>query len=888
MPSVLRHLACCAAFALAALSVAGAALDLSQPEAAEPELRLLVEEWETAGAADPSPASKTGLAHSLHALGLVQRQQGKAADALAQFDRALALLKDAASPVTDVLEAKALTLQDLGRFAEAEKLLREVLEMRSRGDDAALRAVALDHLALNLLLQGRYHASASLFQEALAIVPADQPALRARLLAHTARLHHTLGSHHRAVGLAREALDLRPADPELVLAIESQLALSRLRLGEAGAARTGFEMAAAKARELYGPRRPLEAVPHLNNLGAVSLAEGRADEAVAIFREAVELITRNLGPDHPSLVAALNNLGVALQATGAYPEAERSLVRASELQSIHLPRLHLRVAETSRNLARNSLLRGSADAPGRIQEATDLTLALLEEMVGQGSERERLNFIERSDPLSLPCGAGDAALIADTLLAAKARLLDALLGDDSTLAPPRWRDVVAALPPDSALVDFCRFNDPLDRSRAHHGAIVLSPDQAPRWVRLGSEADLRPWLDALHRRLAWKAADLAGVEATPPPLKLPTILRALHSRLWAPVEAALPEETRHLALAPDAALHFVPWCALVDSAGEPLCRRYPLAVTVASGRDLLKPPPAATLRSAPWTLLSVSGFPRAEKPSDPTPLDAVLAELGAMPGSAREARILQRLAPPGTRWFQDQDASEARLKTLTSTGPVLHLSSHAFFIPTEIPGGSMPLDFDARSDLFISSGLVLHEGTRYREAADGEEDDLVFPEEIARLDLKATRLVTLSSCESGVGTPLRSEGLLGLQRAFVLAGARETVVSLWPVSDVSTPAFMRRFYQLALESDHPAHALWRTQAELLTSTEDADFESSILRYAPFVLSQSAALQAPPNSVAPPPSPQAGNRPWLLTLAGFALLAFVIARRIRKATSTSQA
>ena len=69
--------------------------------------------------------------------------------------------------------------------------------------------------------------------------------------------------------------------------------------------------------------------------------------------------------------------------------------------------------------------------------------------------------------------------------------------------------------------------------------------------------------------------------------------------------------------------------------------------------------------------------------------------------------------------------------------------------------------------------------------------------EIATLKLRAD-LVVLSSCESSVGQDTGAEGVLGLTRAFLIAGARCVCGSLWPVEDVATERLMKTFYQRKL------------------------------------------------------------------------------------------
>ena len=139
-------------------------------------------------------------------------------------------------------------------------------------------------------------------------------------------------------------------------------------------------------------------------------------------------------------------------------------------------------------------------------------------------------------------------------------------------------------------------------------------------------------------------------------------------------------------------------------------------------------------------------------------------------------------------------------------------------------------------------------------------------------------MVTLSSCESGAGTMVSGEGLLGLRRGFTLAGAREVVVALWPVSDKSTPEFMELFYRLAIASDRPAQALWQAQRELIVPAVEGDdddaFELAVLRYAPFVLSQHGPLLRGPEIE---PAPMRWYIPWWQIALGLPLVVFLAAR-----------
>lgn len=120
---------------------------------------------------------------------------------------------------------------------------------------------------------------------------------------------------------------------------------------------------------------------------------------------------------------------------------------------------------------------------------------------------------------------------------------------------------------------------------------------------------------------------------------------------------------------------------------------------------------------------------------------------------------------------------------------------------------------------------------RFHAPADGQEDGLLHLAEIYALQLDA-ELVVVSACETGTGQVSRGEGLLGLARGFIYAGARNLLVSLWQVPDQSTAYLMQRFYRHRLDGQSDAEAL-RT-ARLALITEDA-ISAMPSHWAPFVL-----------------------------------------------------
>jgi CHAT domain-containing protein len=112
-------------------------------------------------------------------------------------------------------------------------------------------------------------------------------------------------------------------------------------------------------------------------------------------------------------------------------------------------------------------------------------------------------------------------------------------------------------------------------------------------------------------------------------------------------------------------------------------------------------------------------------------------------------------------------------------------------------GGTVPLDGAGPAPVsdnpLLLSGLAFA-GANLRGPPGTGDDGILTAEEIGAVDLRSVRWAVISACESGVGEVQDGEGVLGLRRAFQVAGARTTIMSLWPVSDNGTRQWMRALY----------------------------------------------------------------------------------------------
>jgi len=178
---------------------------------------------------------------------------------------------------------------------------------------------------------------------------------------------------------------------------------------------------------------------------------------------------------------------------------------------------------------------------------------------------------------------------------------------------------------------------------------------------------------------------------------------------------------------------------------------------------------------------------------------------------------------------------EARLKRCRSPY-ILHIATHGFFLPDQRgayeDGSEHDYDYGETMDgketerikrlsrfenPFLRSGLALagantwlRGGTLPLEAEDG----ILTAQDVVCLELAATELVVLSACETALGEVRSNEGVLGLRQAFMLAGAKTLLMSLWKVPDQQTYELMVDYYRLALRGESRAEALREAQLSL--------------------------------------------------------------------------
>jgi len=180
--------------------------------------------------------------------------------------------------------------------------------------------------------------------------------------------------------------------------------------------------------------------------------------------------------------------------------------------------------------------------------------------------------------------------------------------------------------------------------------------------------------------------------------------------------------------------------------------------------------------------------------------------------------------------FSSNDATEDNLVRLEGrhAKSILHIATHGYAFPeydfsdTSISKNSLRYSYRYSTNPMVRSGLILAGGNWAWTGSDtlsklgAEQNGILTALEVSQLNLKKTKLVVLSACETGLGKIEGSEGTFGLKRGFKLAGVEQMIVSLWSVPDKETMELMTLFYSDLTKTLNPVTSFEKAQKEMRT------------------------------------------------------------------------
>jgi CHAT domain-containing protein len=770
----------------------------------------------------------------------------------------------------------------MGDFAKAEPLLLQALQIRKQafGEKHPLYAQSLTGLGLLYYWMRDYPKAEPLFQQSLQIygetLGKKHPTFAATL-SDLGGLYLATGEYAKAEALFQQALEIRKASlgekhPDYAKAL--------VNLGRLDCARHDY----AKAEPLYleallirkqtlGETHPRYA-ENLSQLAALYYFKGDFTKAAPLSRQALQI-----SRDELDLTAAVQSERQQLRMADKLHRFLDEYLTIAQAAGVPAETLYAEVlAWKGAVSARQQAVRRMrvAIAGGKLPKAE----ALFDELTRKSREL--------SNRMALVPEVGHEAEHLKSLADTNAQIerlqqqLAALSKDFNRELNQRKRtpsDVEHCLAADMALVDLLEYSQlvPPTEQGTHAApvlklaAFVVRSNTPVNWIDLGPVEPIATAIESWRRRLGpgMRTDEQAGSAE-------------LKRLVWEKLQPQLAG-AKTVLLSPDGVTAQFPWPALpgrqpgtyliedVGIAVVPIPRLLPeiLAVEktpVAPDNKETDNPSLLLLGDVDFdsgpgkatSHLLADAAPRDARSGTARhwpPLPATRTEMAAIADSFEEQYPEARLIK-----LRGNKASKDSVVARLGGCRYVHLATHGFFAPESPTSSDGELraadagdnELVSRQDIAgyqpgLLSGLVLAGANQ--PVAEGNDDGILTALEVSQLDLSHVELATLSACETGLGQSAGGEGLLGLQRAFQISGAKSVVATLWTVSDDASRALMVDFYDnLWKRKMSKLEALRQAQLKMLREgiqrgvvredlpTRDKNRRVPPFYWAPFVLS----------------------------------------------------
>ncbi len=677
-------------------------------------------------------------AHRLYEEAVKLRDAGKYDEALPLFERVIETRKRVLGPDAPDLSA---AIHDLavfyyykGDYPRAESLSNRALAIQEKklGPEHPHVAASLNLLAVLYSNKGAYVKAESLSSRAVAIkekeLGPEHPKL-AFYLRTLARIYHKKGSYDIAEPLYLRALGIREKTLELEQRLVAQslndLANLYYDKGDDAKAESLHKRALTIQEKWLGPQHP-NVAESLSNLANIYRDRKDYAQAEPLYLRALVIQEKTKGPQSPHIVRVLNNLALFYSAKGSIAQAIAVQSRANAVTEFNLA-LNIATGSERQKLAFLAILPEQTDRTISLHlhsapddpEARNMAATMILQRKGRALDaasqnlnalRSRFNAEDqtlldrltetRSQIARLVLG-GPQRMTAEQHQARIKELEDQAEKDEADISlrsgeyraqslPVTLEAVRAAIPPDSALIEFASyrpFNAKATKGDQAYGqpryvVYVLRQEGEIEWRELGKAQTIDMAITSLRKALR-----------DPKRGDVKRLARAVDAKVFQPVRPLLGDMTR-LLISPDGPLNLIPFAALVDERGRYAVERYSISF-LASGRDLLRLQVAGESKDGPL-VVAAPDFGR-RSPIEASQLeiqekDASEGEVKAesarsainefyfppLPNAEREGEDLRALLPGATLLTKGQ-ATKAALNQVRSPR-LLHIATHSFFL----------------------------------------------------------------------------------------------------------------------------------------------------------------------------------------------------------------
>jgi CHAT domain-containing protein/tetratricopeptide (TPR) repeat protein len=812
------------------------------------------------------------VATSLSSLAGLYHERGNYAAAELQLQQALEVsrmaLGETHPEVGTVLNALAGLYLEIGNYAKAKVLYQQVQEIQRKalGEQSPILAITLENLAVLYLMVDDYAAAEPLLRRASAInrtaLGEHHPEVAISLNNLAALYHHGSRNYAEAESLYRQALTINlaalgPDHPALATGL-SNLGVVRDSMGDYAGAESLYLQALEKTRSTFGEDHP-QFANIANNLASLYVAMDRKAEAMRLIERATAIDERMIGQifsissenqrmaylsilqthfdaflslvlqdfsDSPTAVQVTLDLVLRRKAIGAEAlAAQRDAVlggRYPELKSKlqELIILRIQIAQKTLNGPGPEGLSAHQQLLARWNAQRERLEAELARQIPEMNLQRQLRTANRQAiAQALPAGAVLVELVRIRVYDFKA----VPARGESRWKPARYLAFVlcASELNHTKMIDLGEA-DPIDQKIAAFRASITGeiessngePAATPQTEMEQTSADTEE-----TESEATRFGRLAGRR----------LRSALYREAGIAIRAAVFDVLlpalrggKRLFLAPDGDLSQLPFEVLPLDEDRYLLDEYQISY-LGVGRDMLRFRTVSTDKAQPALVIANPDFNLGKETMQSFHVDHPFPKLNGTREEGQAVADLLKVKP-----FMTNAALKSTLKAYHSP-TILHIATHGFFQNdpprdrnleqplTDVMGGAKEnrlARLGRMENPLLRSGLALagantwaQKGTLPPEAEDG----ILTAEDVTGLDLLDTELIVLSACETGLGAVHVGEGVFGLRRAFILAGAKTLVMSLWKLPDHETRELMTNFYHYLLEGSSRTDALRRAQ-----------------------------------------------------------------------------
>lgn len=809
----------------------------------------------------------TSTADVLKSMGVTCRRLGDFGKGREYIEQALEIQKKYSGP--DSAEVGALMANlasihaDVGDNDKARDFHVQALRIleKTLGPSHPLTAHTMDNLGLCYDKMGDYKKGQELHTRALPLIEkayGHDHSSTAHIIRNCARSYLNNGDTLKARELYEQVLAIRvrvygPDHPFTAETLGS-LADTFDQEGDHLHARELQIQALQIYENALGPEN-LSTAYAIDNLAENYTTTGDYDKARELYEKALSVFEPVLGPQHSSTASTLLQLASVLYMTDQTALARSYAARAAaalerNLQSALLSDEAARLKWQETNLPVDllaCLLRPEQIAQLSLRWKGVVMDSLLEDRAlakvfakDKDTSKQLRDLQSLQNKLSRVAfnqeKANESAEIIEQIGAIQRKMANRthVFGRVRASADLTLDSILPALSGGTMFVDFIEFSDPklTGDAQLHYGASLLTEDGTPVFIRIPDRAGIDRTIDAVQSALQKRDEKL-----------LFSSLSELSEKLWKPIANKIPPSIQRLIICPDGKLNFVSFAALFDKEEKFVCEKY-LLNYVATARDSSSGDSGSANKEIAIFANPAFDTHAAEIFSDHITMRSSeisafgKVKLPPLPGTAAESESLNKTATSlgwATNTFVGKEATEKQIRSMNHVA-ILHLATHGFYLQSQVPTqeASRAIHLEGKDEIVMpitkrdgtvnpmrASGIALagaqstFKSWKEGVTPDPENDGILMAEEVATLNLDGTWLVSLSACETGVGEARSGEGVFGLRRAFMMAGAQNLLMTLWPVNDSTTTGIMADFYKKCLSTGKPAQALAETQRDWL-------------------------------------------------------------------------